>query len=421
MAPRAMVAEMTTRIRGLAAALAGIGSDPRDTADERARRMLLVSLSILVLPIGLLWGTLYWVNGEVVPAMLPWGYAIVSTLALITFGVTRSYWFLRSAELGMMLVTPWLLMLALGGLTASSGVIVWAFVSPLGAVALDGGRDAWRWMAGFLVLLAIGIPLAPFVRPDPADLPAAMVLAFGALNIGGVALVTFLVLAAFAEQRRAAQARVHDLLVNVLPAEIADRLSEHQRGSIADQHAEASVLFADVVDFTPMSGRLPAADVVAILDRLFSDFDDLVDAGGLEKIKTIGDAYMVAAGVPGPRADHAQALAHLALGMRTVALRHRRDDGTPLELRIGINSGPLVAGVIGRRRFLYDLWGDAVNTASRMESHGAPGEIQVTRATYELLRDEFDLEPHGMVDVKGKGPMETWYLKGARPATSIPT
>ena len=174
------------------------------------------------------------------------------------------------------------------------------------------------------------------------------------------------------------------------------------------------MLFADVVDFTPMSGRLPPSEVVGILDRLFSEFDDLVDARGLEKIKTIGDAYMVAAGVPMPRPDPAQALAHLALEMRAAATRHMRDDGGAIELRIGINSGPVVAGVIGHRRFLYDLWGDAVNTASRMESHGSPAKIQITRATYELIRDEFECEPHGFVDVKGKGPMQTWFLNAVR-------
>jgi len=162
-----------------------------------------------------------------------------------------------------------------------------------------------------------------------------------------------------------------------------------QTQPIADQFESASILFADVVDFTPWSERLSPVEVVGYLDRLFSHFDALAERYGLEKIKTIGDCYMVAAGVPNPRPDHARALALMALDMLE-AMRSNDDvEHLGLELRVGINSGPVVAGVIGRKRFLYDLWGDAVNTASRMESHGAPGRIQITRETYELLGDEF--------------------------------
>ena len=174
------------------------------------------------------------------------------------------------------------------------------------------------------------------------------------------------------------------------------------------------MLFADVVDFTPRTRSLPPAEVVGLLDRLFSHFDALAERYGLEKIKTIGDAYMVASGVPEPRPDHAQALARLGLDM-VEAVRPGGEVGDlGLQLRVGINSGPVVAGVIGRKKFLYDLWGDAVNTASRMESQGAPGEVQITRATYDLISDEFECGPQGMIPIKGKGDMETWYLVGRR-------
>ena len=180
--------------------------------------------------------------------------------------------------------------------------------------------------------------------------------------------------------------------------------------TIADQFTSASILFADVVDFTRHSEHLSPAEVVGALDHLFSHFDMLAERYEVEKIKTIGDAYMVAAGVPSPRPDHAQALALMALDMVEAV---RSSDGVGdlgLELRVGINSGPVVAGVIGRKRFLYDLWGDAVNTASRMESSGTPGRIQITRATHDLIRAEFVCEPRGTISVKGKGEMETWYL-----------
>jgi guanylate cyclase len=161
--------------------------------------------------------------------------------------------------------------------------------------------------------------------------------------------------------------------------------------------------------------------VVGYLDHLFSHFDELAERYGLEKIKTIGDCYMVAAGVPTPRPDHARALALMALDMLEAMRSADEVAHLGLELRVGINSGPVVAGVIGRKRFLYDLWGDAVNTASRMESHGTPGRIQITRATYELLSDEFELEPRGTIAVKGKGEVEAWHLlcrRGDRPSAA---
>ena len=223
-----------------------------------------------------------------------------------------------------------------------------------------------------------------------------------------------MLLVTFARGREAAQQRAESLLLNILPSEIAERL-QIDSSSIAEHFDEASILFADVVDFTPLSSRLDAREVVRLLDRLFTSFDELVDRYEVEKIKTIGDCYMVAAGVPRPRTDHADALASLALEMRECASSCMPDGSEPdLRLRIGISSGPVVAGVIGRRRFLYDLWGDTVNMASRMESHGAPDAIQITRSTWELVRDDFVTEPLGLVDVKGKGEVETWRLVGSR-------
>ena len=241
-----------------------------------------------------------------------------------------------------------------------------------------------------------------------------------ALNIAVGGAIVFTLLAVFAGQRRDAlaalrqeQAKSEGLLLNILPRSIADKLKAQTR-PIADQIGSASILFADVVDFTPWSERLPPAEVVGYLDHLFSHFDELAERHGLEKIKTIGDCYMVAAGVPTPRPDHARALALMALDMLEVMRSSEQVGHLGLELRVGVNSGPVVAGVIGRKRFLYDLWGDAVNTASRMESHGTPGRIQITRATYELLADEFDCEPRGTIPVKGKGEVEAWYLLGPR-------
>jgi guanylate cyclase len=360
---------------------------------------------------------MYWTADERAAAFLPWGYLAFSVAAIVAFHWTRSFTLLRRAELAAILVVPFVLGVVLGGLVASSGVILWSLLAPFGAIVFDTPRRAWLWFSAFLVELALTTPLAAIVRPDPADLPATMVLAFMALNIGTVSLIGFFILATFARQREEAQERADGLLLNILPAEIAEQLKTDRR-QIARQYDEASVLFADVVDFTPLAASLSAAEIVDFLDQLFTDFDDLVDLHGVEKIKTIGDAYMVAAGVPRARPDHAHVLATLALEMSAVASRHRRADGDPISLRVGIESGPVVAGVIGRRKFIYDLWGDTVNVASRMESHGVPGRIQIGEPTYERIRDAFECEPRGEIHVKGKGSVRTWYLIGPRSVTA---
>ncbi|HZB36296.1 MAG TPA: adenylate/guanylate cyclase domain-containing protein [Gaiellaceae bacterium] len=397
-----------------------IGADPRDTADERFRKRLLVGVALVILPVAFLWGCLYWLVGEREVALTPWAYVTGSTSSLAVFARTRNFAFLRTAQQILILVAPAAGTVMLGGLDESSSVILWSLFAPLGAVAFDRPARAWPWFAAFVATILVALALSEVVRPDGADLPDGFVRTFDVLNIVVVSLVAMLLLVTFARGRAAAQARVEGLLLNVLPAEVAQRL-QSDPNSIADHFDDASILFADVVDFTPLSNRLDARELVGLLDRLFTSFDELVDRYGVEKIKTIGDCYMVAAGVPTQRPDHAQALAGLALEMRECA-KSCLPDGTDhdLRLRIGISSGPVVAGVIGRRRFLYDLWGDTVNMASRMESHGTPDTIQITRTTFELLRGDFVIEPIGLVDVKGKGAVETWRLVGQRdgPASS---
>lgn len=200
------------------------------------------------------------------------------------------------------------------------------------------------------------------------------------------------------------------LLYNVLPERIAEQL-KHGTETIAEEFSSATVLFADIVNFTPISARYAPHEVVDMLDELFSNFDELVDKYAVEKIQVAGDGYMVAAGVPTPRPDHATVLAQLALDMLDCVKHEKFLDGKhPIEIRIGLNSGSLLGGVIGRKKYFYALWGDTVNTASRMESHGFRGKIQITRATYEFVKDEFECEYIGVIPVKGKGEMDVWHL-----------
>jgi class 3 adenylate cyclase len=216
------------------------------------------------------------------------------------------------------------------------------------------------------------------------------------------------------------QERADRLLLDILPHPIVEQL-KNSPTSIAQAHHDVTILFADIVGFTELSASLAPADVVRLLNQVFSAFDAVARKHGLEKIKTIGDAYMAAAGVPLPRADHAAAAASMALEILALTRSMKTPDGQPLRLRIGINSGPVVAGVIGTTKFIYDLWGDAVNTASRMESHGSPGTIQVTASTRAALGDAFIVEERGVVNVKGKGPMTTWMIRGARSAETRAT
>jgi guanylate cyclase len=410
------VTQLRTAPERLVGRLARIGADPMDDSETRQNKALLVITSIAILPIALVWGVLYLALGSPV-GYVPFVYLLILLGAIAIFARTRNAAFLLRVNLVDIVLAPTLSMIPLGGFIAASAVGLWGMLAPLGALVFMGWRAGIRWWVVFVaIFLCSGI--AGELVGTTAPLPPWFVTTMLALNIVVAGSMVFALLAVFAMQRQQAQERADNLLLNILPRSIAEQLKSRPQ-TIADQFSAASILFADVVDFTPRAERLPPAEVVGILDALFSRFDALAEQYALEKIKTIGDAYMVAAGVPIPRPDHAQALALLALDMLETV---RSDPGVGhfgLELRIGINSGPVVAGVIGQKRFLYDLWGDAVNTASRMESHGTPGHIQVTQATYELLRDEFELVRRGTVPVKGKGEMETWYLVGRKPVGAV--
>ena len=399
--------------------LARVGADPRDDDDLRARKALLVLISVLILPIAALWGGLYLAFRSPV-GIVPIIYLAILLGAILVFARDGNFARLLRVSQVDILLAPTLSMIPLGGFLAAGGVGLWGILAPVGALVFTSAASAVRWyIAYLLVFLGSGIAgeiIGPVWDPPPDWFTSTML----AMNIAVGGTMVFTLLALFAKQRnealaalRVEQAKAEDLLVNILPRSIADRLKA-EPGLIADQYPSASILFADVVDFTPWSERLTPDEVVGCLDHLFRHFDELAEQYEVEKIKTIGDCYMVAAGVPAPRPDHASALARMALDMLEAMRSHHDVSQLGLELRIGINSGPVVAGVIGRKRFLYDLWGDAVNTASRMESHGMPGRIQITHATYELVRDEFECVPRGRIAIKGKGEIEAWYLVGRR-------
>jgi len=383
---------------------AAIGALPDDTEDERIRKGALVLASGIISVLAPIWVITYLLLDLPLSAAIPFAYIVVSVTSLIVFSRTKRYRLFRTLQLALMLALPFALQWSLGGFVPSSGVALWALTCPLGALTFAGTRQAVPWFVAYLALIGVSLALEPVLTP--ADVPEGVQVAFLAANIAGVSLTAYLLLQYFVRERELEHERSERLLLNVLPEPIAVRLKRDE-GVIADRFEHATVLFADIVDFTPISAAISPHEVVELLDAVFSDFDDLAERHGLEKIKTIGDAYMVAAGIPTPLPDHVRAVADMALAMLAVAAAHREGLG----LRIGIDTGPVVAGVIGRNKFIYDLWGDTVNTASRMESHGVPGKIQVTERVVVALGDDYVLESRGIIEIKGKGPMPTWFLR----------
>jgi adenylate cyclase len=409
---------MQRLLRQILPLIARIGSDPADSDEIRLQKTLLVLGSMMFIAAGALWGLIYFSFGEYIAGSIPLGYAIISILSVIVFHLTHRYQTFLFTQLLLILFLPFLLMIALGGFIRSSAVILWSLLSPLGALLFDEPRRAMRWLAAYLSLAILSgyFEFHPLIL---SSLSPATVTVFFILNISTVSAIAIFLLAYFVSEKnrlftllRGEQAKSESLLLNILPKEIASILKNESR-TIANHYTDASILFADMVGFTPLSAKLDPIEMVELLNEAFSFFDSLLDKYDVEKIRTIGDSYMVVSGVPRHRTDHAQALVCMALEMRDFIATHTFRNGQQVSFRIGINSGPVIGGVIGKRKFVYDVWGDAVNIASRMESHGTGGTVQITRATYELIKDEFACEPRGAVNIKGKGEMEVWLVLSA--------
>ncbi|MBS0224414.1 MAG: adenylate/guanylate cyclase domain-containing protein [Proteobacteria bacterium] len=409
-----MQARLLTWLSGQAEALVAqagrIGADPADSDETALQKRLAVVLCVGTLPMTITWSAIYLFAGVPAAAAAPAFYSVFTPVNTAFFAWTRNLEFYRFTQLLLTLILPWLVTISLGGFRDSSIVIIWAALCPLGSLLLEDIRRTLLWILGFVALLILTALLQPYL--EPAGLPEAFVTWFFVLNVGSVIAIVFGLLRYFVGRRNFFQERSEMLLLNILPKEISEALKAEQR-TIAAQYDSASILFADVVAFTPMAASMTPLSLVDLLNEVFQCFDTLVEKYGVEKIKTIGDCYMVAAGVPRERDDHAHALVDLALDMRAEVER-REFGGRKLTFRIGINSGPVVAGVIGRKKFIYDLWGETVNMASRMESHGQSGTIQITRGTFDLVKDDFDCEARGLVDVKGSGRVETWHVAGRK-------
>lgn len=400
---------MATRIENIFNFLARIGADPDDEEELKLQKTLLVVSSFAFMLAGTGWGILYILFGELRAGIIPLSYSVISFFSVLYFRRNLGFDVFRFSQLVLILLLPFFLQLALGGFISGSAVVLWGLISPLGALLFDTRDRAPRWFVAYLFLVLLSGFLGPWTDVRN-NLKPWQIQFFFTVNLGSVGALIFTMVSYFVAKKNLFQARSESLLLNILPKDIVSKLKEGHR-TVAEYYESASILFADVVNFTPISSTLSPSELVDLLNAVFHKFDELADKYGVEKIKTIGDSYMAAAGVPRSRRDHAVILTEMAVEMREYVKQHEFL-GKKLQFRFGINSGPLIAGVIGSKKFSYDLWGDSVNIASRMESHGSEGLIQITRATYELVKDHFSCVSLGTMEVKGKGGMEVWAVEG---------
>lgn len=396
-----------TRARALLDRVTGLADEPTDDDDLRLRKRVLVAAGyvLVIAPLQLP------VLGQGLP--LAWLVAVtmplVSAINLVVLARSRHFERYVHVLILMVLAFPAAIEISLGGLAGSSAALVFAFLGPVLALLGLGPRRATAWFVAFAVVVLGVILLDPPVSSRIPVQPYPMRLVWYAANLLVPLGFTFALLRYTDVRRRRAEARSNELLTNAIPASIAARLRRGEE-RIAESYPETTVLFADLAGFTPWVRRTDPADVVGLLDALFTRFDELAADAGVEKIKTVGDEYMAVAGAPEARADHAAAAVQLARGMLAAVEDAPRSLDAPLQVRIGLASGPVIGGVIGERRILFDLWGDTVNIASRMQSSGVPGRIHVAPSTRALLGEGHAFEERDPVDIKGLGPMTTYLL-----------
>lgn len=416
----------TDRLPSCVERFAHLGVSADDDEDVRLDKAMFTLIAGLIALMAFAWVGIYLAIGLPGSAAIPFGYQLAVVATLAWFSRTKRFHAVRRFQLVLMLILPFALQWSLGGFANGSAVGGWAAITPV--LAYLFGVRSGAWLGGFVVLLAGSAALETTIALHAPHIDTGIQSAMWVMNLAGPSVATFLALAYFTGERdrsRAALAEQHclleaekdrseQLLLNMLPAAIAQQLRDGHT-TIAESQDEVTILFADLVGFTPLAESMGPGALVELLNHVFSALDDLTDAAGLEKIKTVGDAYMVAGGLPTPRSDHLSEVLSMALRMNAVVASVGERYGQGLQLRIGIDSGPVVAGVIGRRKFSYDLWGDTVNSASRMESHGVPGRIHVTERVAHAARHEYQFECRGPIPVKGKGEMSTYFLLGPSP------
>jgi adenylate cyclase len=422
--------------RGFLEGFRNAGILPDDSEELRLQKSLLIFATGLISFTSMLWLFIYWQIGPQFSSTIPFLFQLLLVGNLLIYLKTLNFNAFRLIQLSLFLFMPFVAQWSMGNFITGSGVSLWALLAPIGAVLFIGARESLAWFFAYIFLTALSgffdYYLADSPLAQPFKVPTHTTVFFFALNFAAVSSIVFLLLRYSAIEKQKIQAHLEDahqqlqveqerserLLLNILPGAIAERLKNSNQ-TIADGFADVSVMFVDIVNFTRVAEGLSPQQVFSMLNKIFSSFDELAEKHGLEKIKTIGDAYMVAGGLDDLRDDYSDALVDMALEMRNLLQRDFQVNQMHLEVRIGIGTGPVVAGVVGKKKFIYDLWGDTVNIASRITSEGVPGMVQVDESTYRRLQQRFDFHEPQSIYLKGKGNMVVYRVIGRKRTGSV--
>ena len=411
---------------GLIARLGQAAIDPADSDEIRLRKTLLMFASGLMNMAAIIWLAIYWSMGLTLPTSIPLGFQVLSASVLFIYLRTRNFDFFRVAQLALFLFFPFIIQWSIGSFVSSSGVALLALLAPIGAMVCYGPRESIPWFFAFVVLTVVSGVFDFFLATgEDYGIPMRTIAVFFVMNFTIISTMVYLLLRHFVQERnrfekqlaeqhelvRIEREKSERLLVSILPPHVADRL-KRQPGTIADGFADVSVMFADVVNFTRLAEELTPNQVVSFLDEVFTRFDKLTEQYGLDKIKTIGDAYMVVGGLAGDRLNYVDNTADMALEIMELTHTDPQLRRLGVQLHIGIATGPAIAGVIGATRFIYDLWGDTVNLSSRLTSEASGGNILVDKTTFRRLGHRYSFDAPREIEIKGKGSTTVYRLSG---------
>jgi guanylate cyclase len=395
--------------------IASIGSSSADSEELKLQKSLLIICAIPFVLAGAGWGAMYYQFGERIASLIPLAYSFFSFASIIFFGYSHKFGIFRFSQLLLILLLPFILMMTLGGFVNGSAVILWSLLSPLGAMLFDKPSSAYKWLISFVLLVLISFLAQPWLRAEN-NLTVGQIQLFFSINIIAVGSLIFMMVFYFVRKKNFFQARSESLLLNILPREIAEELKSKGKAE-AKHFDQVTVMFTDFKNFTQIAEKLTPVELVNEIDTIFKAFDNIISEHNIEKIKTIGDSYMCVGGLPIPNTTHASDVVTAAMKIQQFIehqIQKRRSEGKdPFEIRIGVHTGPVVAGIVGRTKFAYDIWGDTVNLASRMESSGEPGKINLSGSTYELIKHQFHCKHRGKVKAKNKGEVDMYFVEAA--------
>lgn len=400
-------------------------AEAEDTQENKLRVNLLILACAFMNFAVMFWLAIYWIMGQNYSTNVPLAYQAVSLGSLVYYLKTRNFVAFRFIQLSLFLFAPFVMQWSIGSSVSASGVTLWALLAPVGAVVVAGWRESIPWFVAYIIMTVVSGFFDYFLGVGyTGGLETKTIGVFFALNFVAMSSILYFLVRHFVletEKIKDSLAQQHTLLaleqnkserllLNVFPAAIAKRLKDNQE-LIADGHADVTVMFADISNFTQLTAEMAPSQMVALLNTMFSHFDSMTDKYGLEKIKTIGDAYMVVGGLSGNGSDYVKAVADMALEVRKFVSLHTELIRLNIGIHIGIATGPAVAGVIGSKRFIYDVWGDAVNVASRLSDEGKKGEILIDKITYSRLAHQYQFELPDVANLKGKGDVSVYRLQ----------